>query len=233
MAIDASRTCVVAQAGDGVQAWRRWHAGAHPRAGALPGPGPGVRTAAARRRTAAVQASSTPPGACEKRQRNWRPPRSTPPARPEPHGTRSARATDSPSKVPSNASEPPATRPRPLPRRPQARRPSRRPDPQAPHPFDAARLGGTRSSQTCRARAIETALPADEVGAVTAARVFAKNAGVADQGWSAGMAPCPMRASHRPGGAARRVRPAGLVRCSRCRRGSWRWRRSCRGSARG
>ena len=76
----------MAQAGDGVQALAALARGAYPRAGVLPGPGPGVRTAAARRRTAAVQASSTPPGACEKRQRNWRPPRSTPPARPEPHG---------------------------------------------------------------------------------------------------------------------------------------------------
>jgi hypothetical protein len=38
--------------------WLRWHAGG-PRAGVVRGPGPGVRTAAARRRTAAV-----PPGTC-------------------------------------------------------------------------------------------------------------------------------------------------------------------------
>jgi len=73
-----------------------------------------------------------PPRRCEKRPRNWKPPRLRPPARPEPRGLRSARATDSRSKAPSSASGLPATRPRPLPRRQQARRLSRWPDPQAP-----------------------------------------------------------------------------------------------------
>jgi len=101
-------------------------------------------------------ADSKPPGACAKRPRNWRPPRLRPPARPEPRGSRSARATDSPSKVPSNASGRFATRSRLLPRQREPRRPSRWPDPQAPHPpaviGSGARPGGCWWRGACRFR---------------------------------------------------------------------------------
>ena len=70
-------------------------------------------------------ADSKLPGSCEKRPRSWRPPRLRPPVRPVPPGMRSARATDSPNKAPSNASELLATRPRPLLRRQKGRRPVR------------------------------------------------------------------------------------------------------------
>ena len=81
------------------------------------------------------------------------------------------------------------------------------------------------------ARALDHA-PLDALRIDTTRRSAAEAAGLTAgaAGWALPGAPRPTRTSHRPEGAGRRVRPGGLVRCSRCRRGSWRWQRSCRGS---
>ena len=111
-----------------------------------------------RRRT--DEPGSTLPGAYEKRQRNWRPPKSRRPARPAPPGMRSARATGSPNKGPSSASGLPATRPRPIPKCPKRTSPARRHNPPSPptQPSSNPGVGASHDRGQKRANTTETGL---------------------------------------------------------------------------